>query len=309
MSIPRKALAVVVLALGLLTAVPARAGQVYLSLGDSIAFGYDPSTASTLAPSHGDQGFVSHFADFLAGGNGGVRPTVLNLGIPGEESTSFFNPSDLFPTGPPRAWQLNSNYADATTSQNSLMLSQIAGLHAAGDQVGTVSLVFGANDIFGLIASPAFLAADAATQLSMIGATITTALTNYATVLTELQAAAPEARVFLPGYYNPFPAALDPVNHAKYDAVLNAFNPNLQSIAGTFGATYVDTYPLFVGHELEYTNIATGDVHPNQSGHAAIGGALAQAVPEPSSVISLALGTVGVAALALRRTSARRSAA
>ena len=89
--------------------------------------------------------------------------------------------------------------SDGTTPQNGLMLSSIAGLHAAGHDVGVVTLIFGANDLFALTNSAAFQGATAAEQSAMVGQTVTTALTNYAVVLNELQSVAPEARVFLPG--------------------------------------------------------------------------------------------------------------
>ena len=308
---PLKMVSFATLVLALSLADSARADLVYLSIGDSLAFGYDPSTPSTTQiPSYGDQGYVRPFATFLAGTNGGVRPDVLNLAIAGEESTSFLNPANLSPTGPPRAWQLNLNYTNATTSQNDLMLSQIAAVHAAGGQIGYVSLVFGANDIFALANSPAFQAASQSDQAAMVGQTITTSLTNYAIVLTELKTLAPEAKIFLPGYYNPFPAAVDPTDHGFYSLVLGGFNPGLQSVASQFGAKYVDTLSLIDGNELALTNIGTGDVHPNQAGYALIGSALNSAsVPEPSSLISLAiaLGGVGVASLRRRRLATRES--
>ena len=67
--------------LGLTLAQECRAGQVYLALGDSLTYGLDPSTPASLIPSYADQGFVNPFANSLAALNGGIRPTVLNLGI------------------------------------------------------------------------------------------------------------------------------------------------------------------------------------------------------------------------------------
>src|SRR6188768_4089476 len=78
------------LALAGFAAVPGRAAadNIYLAVGDSSAFG---ETNRTQNPSNGDRGYVAPFADFLAGQNGGVRPTVINTAINGETTTSFFS--------------------------------------------------------------------------------------------------------------------------------------------------------------------------------------------------------------------------
>jgi len=63
----------------------ASADWVYLTLGDSSAYG---ETNRTQNPSNGDRGYERPFADYLATQNAGVRPTVLNLAINGETSWS-----------------------------------------------------------------------------------------------------------------------------------------------------------------------------------------------------------------------------
>ena len=292
----RNICAALIIASGLGIAERAEAGPVYLAIGDSLTFGIDPSTPSAMAPSYGDQGFVRPFADFLASGNGGVRPDVKNLAISGETSKSFFTGN------PPAGWtnrapELNLNYPDATTSQNSLMLSTISGIHAAGNTVGTVSFLIGSNDIFALVQTPAFQGASEIAQKTMIAATLAGVEAHYLTVLSELKFLAPEAKVILPGYYNPFPAGTS--EHDFYQGVLSAFNPMVEADAKKFGATYVDLQTPFTGRELELTNIATGNVHPNQAGYAVIETAIAHAVPEPSSLI--AMGLVAVVAAGHRR--------
>jgi lysophospholipase L1-like esterase len=283
----------VILASGLGMSRECRAGTVYLALGDSVTFGIDPSTPASLTPSFADQGFVRPFADSLASRNGGIRPGVLNLGISGELSTSFF--TGIIPPGWTTVPELNLNYSSSlSTPQNALMISSIKAIHAAGNSVGYASFLIGSNDIFYLVGTPAFQNASAADQQAMIAATFGTIQSNYLTVLGELKMLAPEATILLPGYYNPFPSFAP--EHAFYDSLLAVFNPLVKADAAAFGAKFVDLAPLFAGRELELTNIGSGDVHPDQAGYAVIAGALAQAVPEPSSLSMLAVGLVGLLA-------------
>ena len=62
-----------VLLLLFLFGTPAAAEPIYLALGDSSGFG---ETNRTRNPSNGDRGYVSPFADYLAGVYG-TRPTVM----------------------------------------------------------------------------------------------------------------------------------------------------------------------------------------------------------------------------------------
>ena len=127
------------------------AGEVYVALGDSNAFGDNESVPSSTMCNYGDQGYVRPFADFLGTLNGGVRPQVTNLAISGELSSSFFSgvtPDDW----PYCAVQWNQNYPTPTTSQNDLMLSTLDAAHTAGSSVW-VSLNFGTNDFRYLVGS------------------------------------------------------------------------------------------------------------------------------------------------------------
>jgi lysophospholipase L1-like esterase len=288
----------VILGFAFLSCSQLRAGVTYLALGDSVTFGIDPSTPASLIPSYADQGFVRPFADSLAPLNGGVRPDVLNLAISGELSTSFF--TGQAPPGWTTYPGLNLNYpVVAPIPQNDLMISSIKAIHAMGNSVGYVSFLIGANDVFYLVGTTAFQNATPADQRAMIAATIGTIQGNYLEVLTELKSLAPEAKIILPDYYNPFPSSAP--EHAFYDSILDVFNPQVMAEATAFGATFVDLYPLFAGRELELTNIGSGDAHPNRAGYAVIADALAQAVPEPASVVVMAVGLVGLLRMGWRR--------
>jgi hypothetical protein len=81
--------------------------------------------------------------------------------------------------------------------------------------------------------------------------------------------------------------------------------------AQAFGYRYADTYTPFLGHEAAYTNILTNfmgapNVHPNDLGYSVIGAQLANAVPEPGSLMLAGIGVMCLAAPVLRRSMARK---
>lgn len=284
------------LALFLVGAPAARADVYFVAAGDSLVFGYDPSYAPSGVPSYGDQGWVKLVADGLAGQNGGVRPTVFNTAIVGELSSSYLT-ADVPAGWTARYWQLNRNYADGTTPQYNALADGIQSIHDAGNTVGYASLLFGSNDVFYLLSTPAFQGATPDQQQAMIMQTIGTAQNNYLTSLAAIKTLAPEAKVLLPGYYNPYPA-FSPL-HDLYQPIVTGYNLFIAGAAAAVGGTYVDLATPFAGRELELTNIGNADTHPNQAGYQVIANAFGRtlspaAVPEPASVALFALGAIGL---------------
>ena len=243
-----------------------------------------------MVPSYADQGFVRPFADFLGRFNGGVRPTVANLAIAGELSTSFFDgnpPADW----PNRWWQGNLHYSDGTTPQNVLMLSTIGASHAAGipSAMSPSSSVRTTSSISrGRRRSNARCrqGCDDCPDARRDSEQLPEASSRADPLCTR-------GGVHLPLYYNPFPPSPE---HDFFGAIIHALDQYVTADAAAFGAIAVDLEPPFLGYELQLTNIASGDVHPNQAGYAAIAAVLASSVPEPSSLV---LGLIALALVAV----------
>src|SRR5262245_15696286 len=151
--------------------------KTYLAIGDSMALG---ETDFTHNPSNGDRGYVGGYADWLGTRNGGVRPNVINLGVDGETTTTFFNggPQGDGTLSRQPGPQLNTNYTDPSQTQNSLMLAKIAAEKAQGHEVSTVSVQLGANDLLVAANSPGFFALSPADQQAKMAQALGTVQQN-----------------------------------------------------------------------------------------------------------------------------------
>lgn len=280
------------------SATPAAAGQIYLAIGDSSAFG---ETDRTKDPSNGDRGYVAPFADYLAGRNGGQRPTVLNLAVDGETSSSYtagagrVSPDGLFN---------NSNYdkyAPNYPTQRDEVMKQIAAAKARGDSIPTVTVQFGANDLFAVAGRDGFTKLDPAVQLAMVTKQIGVLQQNYAALLTELKKQLPDAELYLIGYHNPYAGKpehpLAPLSKPAVEGV----NAVAYGLSRAFDAKYVDFYHVILGRERELSLIARDDelnnVHLNEAGYAVAANELIRVAtgttPEPGTLTLLAVAAVG----------------
>jgi lysophospholipase L1-like esterase len=272
----------------------AAAIPTYLAVGDSLGFGFTNSTA----PSYGDRGYVGDYANELAARTG-IRPFVINLGAYNETTSTFFAGGNAYAT-------MNQNYTDTTTSQNSLMLSTIAAQKASGDPINTVSVQLGANDLFAAAATPGFFSMSAADQQALVQKALGTVATNVANVLGEIRAQLPNTDLIVMGYYNPYAAVPSNPFAAVAGPAIQALDAVLKADAQAFGARYVDTYTPFLGSEAALTYITSSgsdyNVHPTDAGYQVIANQMEQ-VPEPSTLLVLGAGVIGLAVCRRRARS------
>jgi lysophospholipase L1-like esterase len=272
----RRLFTLALLALCWTGAAPAKAAppiNTYIAVGDSLAFGQ----TDVLPVSSGDQGYVQLVADYLADQREGKRPKVINLGVPGETSDSFFT------AVPPRPdWirnvLFNTNYSVETETQFGKLVAAIAAEKAAGHKITHVSLALGGNDFFALLGSPEFNAVGANRALLIQQMLLNTQF-HYAQILTYLRSELPKAKLLLLTYYNPFTVfgPTDGLNQLTA-VTLQGHTQIVVGMAKAFKGRTVDVGAAFVGHETEYTNILGVflgmplDVafHPTDAGYAVI---------------------------------------
>lgn len=230
----------------------AQAASILYGLGDSVTFGEDDLV---YEPSSGDRGYVGRFADFLATQSGGERPTVRNFAIDGETASSFMTGVGRTPPVVGRTDDIlalqNTNYSQAggILTQSQQFSQSLDAEQAVGNTVAAITVTLGFNELAALATLPT------GEGLAQIPSTLAAYAENYANVLTQVRSQAPDAPLFLLGYYNPFPA--DPGNPAApiFDAAGDDLNAIIASLAGQFGASFIDVAPAFVGREAEFTFI------------------------------------------------------
>lgn len=243
----------------------------YLALGDSLAYGFD--TITTTPRSAGDRGYVRLYADWL-GAATGERPAIVNLGVPGETTGTFFLGGSL-------GYLFNSNYSlSDPPTQAALLEESITRELAAGRDIATVSLHIGVNDFFEVTERAGFEDLPPADQRALVDAEIPLVAARYADILTRICSRLPASELIVLGYYDPYAALPESPLHeiAPYGA--QAINAMIQSQAARFGGRYIDLYTPFLGHEAEWTLILSGgEIHPNAAGYAAIAGLMVPRCP------------------------------
>jgi len=254
----------------------------YLSLGDSLAQGFQPigGPQSAAAPPGYDQGYADQLFKLVRDRYSQLQ--LVKLGCGGESTVSMRFGSQA-PTvarscGPPSFYA--QDYPDGGTQ----LAEAVAFLQAHRGSVAFVTIDIGANDVLG----PSGLGA---------------ILSNLPVILATLRAAAgADVPIIGMNYYAPgAPQAWSQGGIAglqAHVALADAFNDLLENLYGATGDpvadvetafsvtdfTLVDGTPLDVLRECEWTWICTPpplgpDIHANNNGYSVIAQAFEAALP------------------------------
>lgn len=245
----------VLAAAGSASAAPASGS--YLSLGDSLAFGYQPNLVA--AGDFDPTDYRSYAEDFAA-----MRPDLqlTNLGCPGETTgTMIHGGCPWLALGLP----LHSPYP-AGASQLDAALAFL-GSHP---QTSLISVDIGSNDLLAALGGCNY---DLGCVEATLPATLHDLQVNYAAILTALRAAAPSAQLVLFNLYNPLVLALP-----GSDQLLAPVNTLIDGLAGAFGAQVADAFGVMnhaAGSPAERAFVCTRtwecssyqNIHPTDLGY------------------------------------------
>ncbi len=259
------------LLLAAVLAVPAQAfaagssGEVYniVALGDSVTAGYEPAMAAQTNPV--PYGYVDRLKEqALFHG----RTQLVNDGILGLTSTGLANYTAAIEAGASvTADTIQPGVADPRIDQFAAGISQAQTDIKAAD---LITITIGGNDIKPLLEEAATLSdSDLQDKVKTILDSYSSNVTQSITALRQLN---PSALIVLADQYQPVPAIASQANYEKlekaaalYTAAVDAVVSQTNTAAGPVKAAHVAE--AFVGHELSYTHILEGDIHPQQLGY------------------------------------------
>ncbi len=245
----------------------------YVSLGDSLAFGFQPDLARSMHLAPAD--YRGYAEDYAA-----AHPdlTLANFGCPGETSASLLGKPPLGRC--PWIFTVHQSW-DGAASQAA---AAYAFLQAHPGQVDLISVDIGSNDMLALFHRCRNRGSHQIRCVrSGMPATLTALQANYRELLTQLTALAPNARIVLFNYYNPLALRLPGSDRlaARASAVVDG-------LATEFHAKVADAFSAINhanGASSERKSLCSytwqcsryHDVHPRNRGYGALADALALA--------------------------------
>ena len=255
--------------------------RYYLSLGDSLAFGFQQALFGSEfyfdyphAYTPADfPGFAVPFAAAMRSVDPGL--TLVNYGCPGE-TTASFKSGCAFQDGLGAA--LHDGYPGM--SQEAAALGFIK---AHPGQVSPITLSLGVNDVTSALLT--CVIADDATP-ACVGPPIAAMAVRLTSILDELRTAAPSAEIIVTMYYDPF----FPVLGSTADTVALGLDSAIAGAAASARAMTANTFPVInagyptdpAGEETSVCTLTlmctpppatlTSDIHPSTAGYGAIAG-------------------------------------
>jgi lysophospholipase L1-like esterase len=242
----------------------------YLALGDSLAAGVGASEPAQA-------GYVGLVFDALrkepASRYGEGDLTLLNLGDPGETSTSMLASGG----------QLEKALAEVESRRDDSI---------AGNEVAVITIDIGANDFIPFVQGDSSCLPNPLAEACQEAAAsaLTAFRSNFTDIMRRLRAAAgPDAEIVAVGLYNPLSGTGGPFD-AVGDAAVALFNSTVAEAAADpdIQAGLADVFLLFQGRGPELTHIADlpPDLHPNDSGHYLIAQGVVTALGLPAAAVA-----------------------
>lgn len=224
----------------LVVASPVSAQQHYVALGDSLAAGQTPQRMI-------DAGYTDFIALRLAS-QGELASFTKQLAFSGFTTAQVLE-------------RVQEPYAQATLQQATL-----------------ITISAGANDLLGLVSTNAATGEVEFNQLTADFA-LNAVRENMIQLIEELQQRAPQAELYIMGYYFPYPHVHEQ-QQAGLVQQLNILNTILQTVALEHDAQFVDVATSFNKQGKRYLPNAT-DVHPNFEGYVVMANAFLQQYGQP----------------------------
>lgn len=227
-------------------------GGGYVSIGDSLAFGYQPNLVAAHDFNPAD---YASYAEIYAHDE---HLSLANFGCPGETTTT------LIGGGCP--WILGGLPTHVPFGGQPQLTSALAYLGAHPD-TKLITIDIGSNDLLsvvdGCLTAPSILAC---VQAGLPGA-LSTLIGNYAVVLGSLHAVAPSAKIVIFNIYNPLALQVP-----GSDAISTLVNGQLLTLAHYFGASVADAFRAINGklgspREAHYICTRTWECTPYQNIH------------------------------------------
>ncbi len=220
-------------------------GNTYLALGDSLAYGYHQAqfqeelkAKGSVDPARFNDGYVNDFGGALKLFNHHLQ--IINDGCPGETTETMIHGAGAAgpnycaggPTGTPFPKSFLHHPYAGTQLEDALAIAKEGG-------VGTITLDIGANDILQFLGSTCGFPAAFSCTPGQIEAEIGHVVGNVGSILAQLRAAAPKAKIIFVSQYNPYPTVLQP--EGTGDATVEALNSALKATAANFGVSFANT--------------------------------------------------------------------